>query len=74
METEQLWTLFQIDQQRIGALDTNMITIRGWTITLVSALVGFSLSQHHPSFTPRTAGAARRDHAGLITGSRVPST
>ena len=50
METEQLWTLFKIDQQRIGALDTNMITIRGWTITLVSALVGFSLSQHHPSF------------------------
>ena len=50
METEQLWTLFQIDQQRIGALDTNMITIRGWTITLVSALAGFSLSQHHPSF------------------------
>ena len=50
METEQLWTLFQTDQQRIGALDTNMITIRGWTITLVSALAGFSLSQHHPSF------------------------
>jgi uncharacterized membrane protein len=48
METEQqLWTLFQTDQQRIGALDTNMITIRGWTITLISALAGFSLSQHH---------------------------
>ena len=49
METEQLWTLFQIDQQRIGALDTNMITIRGWTITVMSALAGISLSQHHRS-------------------------
>jgi uncharacterized membrane protein len=49
MDTERLWTLFQIDQQRIGALDTNMITIRGWTITIMSALAGFSLSQHHRS-------------------------
>jgi len=49
MEMERLWTLFQVDQQRIGALDTNMITIRGWTVTLVSAIAGFSLSQHHRS-------------------------
>ena len=49
METGQLWTLFQTDQQRIGALDTNMMTIRGWTVTLTSALAGFSLSQHHRS-------------------------
>jgi uncharacterized membrane protein len=49
METGQLWTLFQTDQQRIGALDTNMMTIRGWTVTLASALAGFSLSQHHRS-------------------------
>jgi uncharacterized membrane protein len=47
MEAQQLWNLFQIDQQRIGALDTNMMTIRGWTVTLASALAGFSLSQHH---------------------------
>lgn len=47
LEPERLWTLFQVDQQRIGALDTIMMTIRGWTVTLVSALVGFSLSQHH---------------------------
>ena len=52
LETERLWTLYQVDQQRIGALDTNMMTIRGWTVTLASALVGFSLSQHHPSFLP----------------------
>ncbi len=52
METDRLWALFQVDQQRIGALETIMITVRGWTITLVSALVGFSLSQHHRSLLP----------------------
>ena len=26
-----------------------MMTIRGWTVTLTSALAGFSLSQHHRS-------------------------
>jgi uncharacterized membrane protein len=49
MEAQQLWNLLQIDQQRIGALDANMMTIRGWTITLASGLAGFSLSQHHRS-------------------------
>lgn len=49
MEPERLWTLFQIDQQRLGALEAIMSTIRGWTITLASALAGFSLSQHHGS-------------------------
>jgi uncharacterized membrane protein len=43
----QLWTLFEVDQQRISALDTIAMTIRGWTVTLVAAIVGFSLSQHH---------------------------
>jgi uncharacterized membrane protein len=52
LKTEQLWILFQVDQQRIGALDTIMMTIRGWTVTLVSALVGFSLSQHHRNLLP----------------------
>lgn len=47
--TESLWTLFKVDQQRITALDTIAMTIRGWTVTLVSALAGFSLSQHHRS-------------------------
>jgi hypothetical protein len=49
METERLWTLFQVDQQRMGVLDTGMITIRGWTITVMSAIAGISLSQHHRS-------------------------
>jgi len=43
----QLWKLFEVDQQRISALDTIAMTIRGWTVTLVAAIVGFSLSQHH---------------------------
>ena len=49
MDTERLWTLFQVDQQRIGALDTSMITIRGWTITVTVAIAGIFLSQHHRS-------------------------
>lgn len=52
LETEQLWTLFQVDQRRISALDTIAMTIRGWTVTLVSAIVGFSLSQHHRNLLP----------------------
>jgi uncharacterized membrane protein len=47
LERDRLWTVFQVDQQRISALDTIMMTIRGWTVTLVAAIVGFSLSQHH---------------------------
>jgi uncharacterized membrane protein len=59
MEMERLWILFQVDQQRIGALDTNMMPIRGWTVTLVSAIAGFSLSQHHRSvLLVAMAGAA----------------
>jgi uncharacterized membrane protein len=49
VEADKLWTLFQIDQQRITALDTIMITIRGWTITVMTAIAGFSLSQHDHS-------------------------
>jgi uncharacterized membrane protein len=44
---EHLWTLFEADQHRISALDTIAMTIRGWTVTLVAAIVGFSLSQPH---------------------------
>jgi uncharacterized membrane protein len=51
-EIDQLWTLFQVDQQRISAIDTIAMTIRGWTVTLVSALAGFSLSQHHRDLLP----------------------
>jgi hypothetical protein len=49
METKQLWALFKIDQQRISAFDTILIAIRGWTVTVVSAIVGFSLSKNDHS-------------------------
>jgi hypothetical protein len=49
METDQLWDLFKIDQQRISALDTILIAIRGWTVTVVSAIAGFSLSKNDHS-------------------------
>ena len=48
MKNEELWTLFQVDQQRITALDGMMIAIRGWTVTLVAAIAGFALSQSEP--------------------------
>jgi uncharacterized membrane protein len=47
LDQDRLWTVFQVDQQRISALDTIMMTIRGWTVTLVAAIVGFSLAQSH---------------------------
>jgi hypothetical protein len=45
VEDERLWNLLQIDQQRISTLDTIMVAIRGWTITLTSALTGLSFSE-----------------------------
>ena len=48
--TEPLWRLFEVDQQRITALDTSIVAIRGWAITLDSALAGFALSQHNQAF------------------------
>lgn len=45
MDEENLWTLFQVDQQRITALDGMMIAIRGWTVTVVAAISGYALSQ-----------------------------
>ena len=44
MDRDGMWQLFQIDMQRITALDTIAVAIRGWTITLTSALAGFALS------------------------------
>jgi hypothetical protein len=52
LDEDRLLAVFQVDQQRISTLDTIMMTIRGWTVTLVSAIVGFSLSQHHRSLLP----------------------
>ncbi|MGI9598767.1 MAG: hypothetical protein ACR2QK_21565 [Acidimicrobiales bacterium] len=49
VNNEALWTLFQVDQQRITALDGMMIAIRGWTVTVVSAIAGFALSRDDPA-------------------------
>src|SRR3954452_1150485 len=46
-DEERLWSLLQIDQGRISAFDSIATTIRGWTVTLVSALVGFSFTEHN---------------------------
>jgi hypothetical protein len=47
---DRLWKLFEVDQQRITALDTLLIAIRGWVITLDSALAGFAISQDNRVF------------------------
>lgn len=43
-----LWTLMQLDQQRITALDTVSMAIRGWVVTLDSALVTFAFTKSSP--------------------------
>jgi hypothetical protein len=47
---QPLWRLFDVDQQRITALDTLLIAIRGWVITLDTALAGFAVSQDNRAF------------------------
>jgi uncharacterized membrane protein len=45
VDDEARWHLFEADLQRITALDTIAVAIRGWAITLTSALAGFALSE-----------------------------
>ncbi|MBD2104828.1 hypothetical protein [Leptolyngbya sp. FACHB-261] len=49
-EYEILLKLLEIDQNRISALDVTSFTIKGWAITLVSALIGFAIQQHDKRF------------------------
>jgi hypothetical protein len=44
---ERLMTLLEIDQERISTLDSIAMTIRTWTTTLVSAIIGFSFTEHN---------------------------
>jgi hypothetical protein len=37
-----LWTLLQVDQQPITALDTITAAIKGWVVTLDAALAGIA--------------------------------
>ena len=42
----RLWSLVAADQQRITALDAVAVAIKGWVVTLSSALVGFAVSSN----------------------------
>ena len=44
-----MWSLVAIDQQRITALDTVTVAIKGWVVTLDSALTGIAFSSGHRS-------------------------
>ena len=39
-----MWSLVTIDQERITALDTVTVAIKGWVVTLDSALTGIAFS------------------------------
>jgi len=44
---DRVWSLVAIDQQRITALDTVTVAIKGWVVTLDSALTGIAFSSGH---------------------------
>ncbi|HYB87592.1 MAG TPA: hypothetical protein VEC76_12110 [Streptosporangiaceae bacterium] len=46
---DRVWSLVAIDQQRITALDTVTVAIKGWVIALDSALTGIAFSSGHRS-------------------------
>jgi len=43
-DKENLFKVFEIETSRISDLDSTLFTIKGWAVTLVSALVGFALT------------------------------
>ena len=47
-----MWSLVTIDQTRITALDTVTVAIKGWAVTLDSALTGIAFSAGHQSLVP----------------------
>lgn len=49
-EYEILLKLLEIDQNRISTLDVTIFTIKGWAVTLVSALVGLAIQQNNQNF------------------------
>jgi uncharacterized membrane protein len=55
---ERLWNLLEIDQGRISTLDTIAMTIRTWAVTLVSAIIGFSFTEHNKKLLLAAAGAS----------------
>ena len=47
---EILIKILEIDQNRISSLDSTKFTIKGWSITLVSLLVGFTFQYENKVF------------------------
>lgn len=53
-DEENLLKLLEIETSRISNLDSTLFTIKGWTVTLVSALVGFAFTtSDNKEFTAR---------------------
>ena len=53
-DEENLLKLLEIETGRISNLDSTLFTIKGWTVTLVSALVGFAFTtSDNKEFTAR---------------------
>jgi hypothetical protein len=48
-DVDGMWSLVTIDQTRITALDTVTVAIKGWVVTLDSALTGIAFSSGHRS-------------------------
>src|SRR6266545_1586587 len=65
-DKEDLLHVLEIETSRISNLDSTIFTIKGWTITLVSALVGFA-------FTTASSSGFLLDRALLLlaTGATV---
>jgi hypothetical protein len=42
--------LYDVDQQRITALDSATLIVNGWALTLMSALAGFAISRDNVRF------------------------
>lgn len=55
-DKELLLKILEIDQSRISSLDSTRFTIKGWSITLVSALVGLTFDNSGNNCSPVLLG------------------
>ena len=53
-ETDKIYEVLtstrELDLSRISSLDSTIFTIKGWAVTLVTALIGLALQQHSREF------------------------
>lgn len=42
---EHLWRLLEVDQQRISALDATTLTVKGWAISVDTAVAGVAVAR-----------------------------